>query len=62
MSTRLSDSFCFLVVGSVNQRFTMENVHAKNAELWEALSDEKPASGRFPKIPIVDYVEPAISA
>lgn len=61
MSTRLSDSFCFLVVGSVNQRFTMENIHAENAELLEARSDEKPVSGRLPMIPIVDYVESAIS-
>ena len=53
MSTRLSDRFCFLVVGSVNQGFTMENVHAENAELWEARSDEKPVSGRLPMIPIV---------
>ena len=53
MSTRLSDKFCFLVVGSVNQRFTMENFHAENAELWEARSDEILASSRLPMIPIV---------
>ncbi len=53
VSTKLSDGFCFLVVWSVNQRFTMENIHAENAELWEARSDEILASGRLPMIHIV---------